>query len=251
MARRTMQAVLARCLFGVVAGAFVAAGLGAPATAQDGANESGVPSSNPGELDEDAAEAEFDRIAASLGHPGETGGGSSLTGPCGGFAYSYDADGVLIDAAVDVGDDAPPVDAFGGGQAFTSDNPFLVAAGGQVVYYGFAPRSGDGPRDHTYSLAVAGVTVADGGDPNTNLKNRNAGVIDLADELPFSFTAQVQGSGRMDSANLAPCVGEGSVEIRGNGLTDPVGLASLGVLGIGLAGLVFNARPARTWRAPA
>jgi len=240
-----------RRMLGAVATSCIALlGFGSTADAQDdGANDAGVPPSNPGEFDQDSGQAEFDRLVATVGPPAEVSGSSSLTGPCGGFAYSYDEDGVLIDAAMDAGDDAPPIDVFEGGQAFTSDNPFLLDADGQVLYYGFAPRTGDGPQDHTYSLAVAGITVADGGDPNPNLKNRNAGVIDLADELPFSFTVRVGASGQMESANLAPCDGEGFVEVRGNGLADPLGLASIGVLGLGLIGLVFNARPARTWRA--
>lgn len=224
-------------------------GIGGAALAQDdGANGAGVPPANPGEYDLDAATAEFDRLAAAVSAPAEVSGSSSLTGPCGGFAYSYDDGGVLIDAALDVGDGAPPIDVFGGGQAFTSDNPFLVDASGQVVYYGFAPRSGDGPQDHRYSIEVAGVEVASGGDPNPNLKNRETGVIDLADELPLSFSARAQVSGRMDSANLESCVGEGYVELRGNGLADPVGLASIALLGIGALGILFNARPARIWR---
>lgn len=234
----------------VAAVGLTVAGVGVTAFAQDdGANDSGVPSSNPGEYDQESAAAEFERLAATVAQPGGTSGSSSLAGPCGGFAYSYDKDGVLIDAAVDRGDGGPPIDAFGGGQAFTSDNPFLVAAEGQVIYFGFAPLTGDGPQNHTYSVSVAGVTVADGGDPNKNLKNRNAGVIDLGDELPLTFSAKVQASGEMNSENLEPCDGEGYVELRGNGLADPVGLASLGLLSVGLLGLLFNARPARTWRA--
>lgn len=242
---------LTRWMVGAVAATgLTALGLGSAALAQDdGANDAGIPSTNPGELDQDAAEAEFDRLAAAVAAPGSTSTSSSLTGPCGGFAYSYDGDGVLIDAAMDLGDESPPIDAFGGGQAFTSDNPFLVAADGQVVYFGFAPRSGAGPENHTYSLTVAGITVADGGDPNTNAKNRNAGVIDLADELPFSFSLKVKAGGEMKSDTLPPCNGEGFVELQGDGLASPVGLASIGVLGIGLLGLLFNARPARTWRA--
>lgn len=226
--------------------AIAALGIGSAVVAQD---DAGIPPSNPGEFDPDSGQAEFDRLVTTVSPPTEPGRSSALTGPCGGFAYSYDGDGVLIDAAMDAGDDAPPIDVFGGGQAFTSDNPFLVAADGQVVYYGFAPREGDGPQDHTYSLSVAGITVADGGDPNPNLKNRNAGVIDLGDELPFSLTLKVEAGGTMESANLPSCDGSGFVEIRGGGLADPLGLASIGVLGLGLVGLLFTARPARTWRA--
>lgn len=241
---------MTRWVVGATASAgLVLLGLGSAALAQDGGGAAGVPPTNPGEYDQDAGAAEFDRLAGAVTPPTEVSGSSSLTGPCGGFAYSYDGDGVLIDAAMDLGDDGPPIDVFDGGQAFTSDNPFLVDASGQIVYFGFAPRDGDGPQDHTYSLQVAGFTVADGGDPNPNLKNRNAGIIDIGDELPFSLTLRVQAGGSMQSANLAPCDGEGYVELRGNGLTDPLGLASLGVMGLGLLGLLFNARPARTWRA--
>jgi hypothetical protein len=224
-------------------------GFGPAASAQDdGANDAGVPASNPGAYDQESAEVEFDRLVANVMPTADTSDSSSLSGPCGGFAYSYDGDGVLIDAAIDLGDDGPPIDVFGGGQAFTSDNPFLLDAAGQIVHFGFAPRSGDGPQNHTYSVQVAGITVADGGDPNPNLKNRNAGVVDLDDELPFPFSARVQAGARMDSENLEPCIGDGYVELRGDGLVGPVGLASLGLLAVGLVGLVFHARPARTWK---
>ncbi len=53
-------------------------------------------------------------------------------------------------------------------------------------------------------------------------------------------------SGQSD--NLAPCVGEGNIEFIGNGLTDPVGIAAMVMLGGGLVGLLFNARPAMTYR---
>jgi hypothetical protein len=189
---------------------------------------------------------EIVELASGLA-PGSGDGSSELTGPCGGVAFSYDSDGALIDAAYDLGDDAPPQDLLDGGQAFTSGNPFLVDAGGRVTYLGFAPRSGDGPTGHDWSLSVGGVQVASGGDPNTSGKNRNAGTIDVADELPFSITAKFPASGSMTSS-LPTCTGEGHVEIDGNGLLDIPGLTGIGLAAIGLAGLLFNARPARTWR---
>jgi hypothetical protein len=172
---------------------------------------------------------------------------SSLTGPCGGFAYSYDGDGTLIDFAYDLGDGAPPQDGMDGGQAFTSGNPFVVDTSGKVTYLGFAPLSGDGPVGHTYSLSVGGVEVASGGDPNTNAKNRNAGTIFMDDELPFPITAKFSASGWMKS-NIPECRGEGHVAINGNGLLDPAGLAGMGLTLVGLLGLLFNAPPARTWK---
>lgn len=206
-----------------------------------------VPRTYPGELDDDTLDAQFQQLLDTYGDT-STGDGSSLTGPCGGMAYSYDGDGVLIDAAIDAGDDAPPIDVYGGGQAFTSDNPFRIDAGGQVVYYGFAPRAGAGPENHEWKLTIGQATVASGGDPNPNAKNRNAGVIDVGDELPLSFSAKFTAGGSMTSETLAPCDGKGHVELVGNGLLDPVGLGAMAIAGLGLLGLLFNARPARTWR---
>lgn len=174
---------------------------------------------------------------------------SSLTGPCGGFAFSFDGDRQLIDAAMDTGDGSPPQDLDDGGQAFTSGNPFVVDTDGFVTYIGFAPRTGDGPMDHTYELSVGGVQVASGGDPNPNAKNRNAGTIFMDDELPFPITAKFSASGNLKAGGTIFCEGEGHVEINGNGLGDPAGLAGLGLTLIGVLGLLFNAPPARTWKA--
>ena len=203
---------------------------------------------NADDLDPEAIEAFLETLVPFLNAEApETGGSSSLTGPCGGVAFSFDGDGNLIDSAYDLGDADPPQDLLNGGQAFTSDNPFLVDSGGKVTYVGFAPQSGPGPQDHTYSLDVAGVEVASGGDPNVNQKNRNAGTIDIGDELPFGIDVKFEASGRMDAPDFESCIGEGHVEFDGPGLLGPVGLVSMGLTAIGLAGLFF-ARPARTWR---
>jgi hypothetical protein len=53
----------------------------------------------------------------------------------------------------------------------------------------------------------------------------------------------------MQSVNLPDCVGKGHVELIGDGLLDPAGLVGIGLLAGGLIGLLFNARPARTWKA--
>jgi hypothetical protein len=53
----------------------------------------------------------------------------------------------------------------------------------------------------------------------------------------------------MTSQNLEECIGEGHVEFVGGGLISPVGIASLAVFAGGLVGLLFNARPAKTWKA--
>ncbi len=211
-----------------------------------------IPEGFAGEDDLVAGDGTFGRLIALI--PEEdvdgsfTGGGSKLTGLCGGYAYSFGADGMLIDAAVDVGDDGPPIDVLDGGQAFTSDNPFKVDTRGIVQYYGFSPRDDDGPEDHEWFIKTSGISVDKGGDPNEDMKNRNAGIVDLDKDLPVKFSAVVKVKGEMMSKNQPDCTGEGHVEFIGNGLGDPVGIAGLALLGGGIFGLLFNARPAQTYR---
>jgi hypothetical protein len=118
-----------------------------------------------------------------------------------------------------------------------------------VTYFGFDPESGDGPLNHSWYVKTSGISLDKGGDPNTNLKNRATGLVDLANDLPVKFSAKVKVEGQLTADNLPPCVGRGYVEFIGNGLTDPVGLGALALLGGGIFGLLFNARPARTWKA--
>jgi len=196
-------------------------------------------------------DATADQLLTTLEGTSTAGGGnSSLTGICGGLAFSFDEDGTLIDAAYDAGDDAPPVDLLDGGQAFTSGNPFEVDTNGDVTYYGFAPRSGDGPMNYGYELWVAGITVSsDSDEPNSNGNNRNGGTISLSDKLPVRFDAKVKAGGELtaqDGTEL--CAGEGYVSFSGNGIVSLPGLAGIGLFAIGLLGIVINARPARTWK---
>jgi hypothetical protein len=210
-----------------------------------------IPEGEPGEWDLVEGDGEFGRLVALLGQTtnvAEFGDGSQLSGVCGGYAYSYDNNGNLIDAAVDLGDDDPPIDLLDGGQAFTSSNPFKVDTRGVVTYFGFSPQVGDGPLNHTWYVKTSGISLDEGGDPNSNLKNRNAGLVDLDNDLPVKFSAKVKVEGQMTSDNQPPCIGKGHVEFLGNGLTDPVGLGALALLGGGIFGLLFNARPARTWK---
>ncbi|HEY5664504.1 MAG TPA: hypothetical protein VIS05_10760 [Ilumatobacter sp.] len=211
-----------------------------------------IPEGEPGEYDLTEGSAAFGELVETLGETTEVadfGDGSTLTGWCGGFAYSYGEDGGLIDAAIDYGDDSPPIDLLSFTQAFTSSNPFKVDTRGVVVYYGFAPESGDGPLDHSWYIRTSGISLDKGGDPNTNLKNRSTGLVDLAEDLPVKFSAKVKVEGQMTSLNQPPCIGKGHVEFIGNGLFDPIGIGALVVLGGGIFGLLFNARPARTYKA--
>ncbi len=210
-----------------------------------------IPEGDPGEYDLTEADAEFRQLVVLFNEStfvGDFGTGSQLTGPCGGFAYSYDENGERIDAAMDAGDGDPPVDLLDGGQAFTSSNPFKVDTRGVVTYYGFSPQAGDGPLNHTWFIKTSGISLDKGGDPNTIRNNRNVGLVDLDEDLPVKFSAKVKISGEMMSETLATCVGKGHVEFLGNGLTDPVGLLGLALLGGGFFGLLFNSRPAMTYK---
>jgi hypothetical protein len=211
-----------------------------------------VPEGFPGEFDLTEASAEYGQFVSALGAStavGDFGTESKLTGWCGGWAYSYDKNGDLLDAAVDVGDAGPPIDILDGTQAFTASNRFRVDPRGVVVYYGFSPESGDGPLNHSWYIKTSGVSLDSGGDPNSNFKNRNTGLVDLENDLPVKFTANIKIEGHMMSQNQPDCFGLGHVAVEGDGLTDLVGIVGLALLGGGIFGLLFNARPAYTYSA--
>ncbi len=209
-----------------------------------------IPEGAPGASDLVEGDGRFGELVSLLGESTEVadfGTESTLTGSCGGWAYSYDKDGQLLDAAIDFGDDSPPIDLLEGVAAFTADNPFMVDSRGLVQYYGFHPQNDEGPKDHEWYIKTADISLDKGGDPNSAGNNRNEGIVDLAEDLPVKFSATVRIEGRMDSANLEPCIGKGHVEFQGN-LTDPAGLAGIALLAGGTFGLLFNARPAMTFR---
>ena len=198
--------------------------------------------------------------------------GAVLLGPCGGAAISYDAKGDSLDAMVDLGDGNPPVDIYGEA-AMTAGNPFQVDSGGTVAYFGFTrnmPTLSLGAfHDHRWEIVIMGVSADDGGDPNPQDKNRNAGLMELGDLLPFQFQAKVKAQGMFvdkwgpgelpeytadDLSAFAGheiCFGEGWVQFVGDQyplFTAPGALASALAL-VGFSGILFNARPALSWRA--
>lgn len=205
----------------------------------------------PGEL---AVRMAGDAVAVTSS--GDVGGGSSLTGPCMGLALSFDGDGQLIDAAADFDPDGAPVDLWayyesGGADvraAFTAKNPFEVDVNGFVAYTGVAGTAGNGPRNHTWEITSFGQALDSGGDDNADGKNRNAGTLDLGEQLPapakLNALFRIEGSMRAD--NGFACDGSGYFATTGGA---PVLEVAGGVMVlIGGLGAVFNARPARTWR---
>lgn len=193
---------------------------GAPDNDGDGLPDEG----EPGLYDLRPAEDFFsglftENVGDSVAATGNTtevsiGGSSKLQGQCAGTAVSYDGDGKVLDAAYGIGgaENGLLVDAFGGGfneRAFTKSNPFEVQADGYVIYYGYLPSAGgDGPLDHRWEITTAGISLDKGGDPNPKLKNRNAGVADLGDNIPAAarFTGTFGVNGDMFAKNGLFCL---------------------------------------------
>lgn len=197
-------------------------------------------------------------LAAVSGDFDQGDDGSSLTGPCKGVVISYDADGNSIDAMFDRGGPEPLYDVYGN-QKMTRSNPFEVDTAGTIVYYGSSiPETF---HNHRWFLMAEGVFKDDGGDPNPRDKNRNAGSVDFGDLLPFQFTALIKAKGawvdqwgpeelpEMESYPAPNCVGEGWVQFVGpNPLATPPGVLALALAAAGFTGVLFNARPALSWR---
>lgn len=184
--------------------------------------------------------------------------GSNLTGACKGLAISYDADGMSVDAMFDAGGNDPPLDIFGN-QKMTRDNPFLVDTRGVLVYFGSSQP--ETFHDHRWFLMAEGVFKDDGGDPNPRDKNRNAGSVDFGELLPFPFTALVKAKGAwvdgwgpaelpvLETYPEPNCVGEGWVKFVGpNPFLTPPGVLAAALAVVGFSGVLFNARPALSWR---
>jgi hypothetical protein len=226
--------------------------------------------------------------------------GSMLVGPCGGLVISYDEEGLSVDAVIDRGDGQPPVDVVTGDQAFTSGNPFKIDPGGTIVYWGFTndipqlSREGEIPsidygdpnpafHDHSWTVAIMGISADRGGDPNQRDKNRNAGLVDLGEILgdisagPLDLTelnakvktrgaiidlyaqGDINGRDLPDDFDLdvitaqagggAFCYGEGWVSFTGSGPPMVATVVAAVLAAAGFAGLLFNVRPAQSWRA--
>lgn len=186
--------------------------------------------------------------------------GSALTGPCKGVVISYDAEGMSVDAMFDTGGPDPLMDIFGN-QKMTRSNPLEVDTRGVLVYYGSSQP--ETFHDHRWFLKAAGVFKDDGGDPNPRDKNRNAGSVDFGSLLPFSFTALVEASGAWvdgwgeaelpemaAGAYPAPnCVGHGWVKFVGpSPFLTPPGIVAALLAAAGFTGVLFNARPALSWK---
>ena len=184
--------------------------------------------------------------------------GSSLTGPCKGVAISYDADGLSVDAIVDRGGPEPLLDIYGN-QKMTRSNPFNVDTRGTLVYFGSSQP--ETFHDHRWFLKAEGVFKDDGGDPNPRDKNRNAGSVDFGSLLPFPFTALIAaegawvdgwGAGELPDMEVYPepnCVGRGWVAFVGpNPLLTAPGILAMLFAAAGFTGVLFNARPALSWR---
>ncbi len=219
-----------------------------------------------------ALEQTLTQIARAGGDQGLiAGSGSALKGPCMGQAWSFDADGRPLDVAFDWNRELPPVKYSSDPgeppvQAFTADDPFQVHVDGAVIYTGVAGGAADGtgPWEHDWFinmrfLGFAGTNVDSGGDPNSNYENRNAGAVNLNEDVPepAKINGLIAVNGQMDAPGTgngtAPgdqndnpflCVGAGFVETTGG---IPLSAPGAALVLLSTAGLVFNARPAKTF----
>ncbi|MEM9521133.1 MAG: hypothetical protein AAGA37_17570 [Actinomycetota bacterium] len=212
----------------------------------------------------EALEHTLGQIAAAGGDLGLFAGDeSALTGPCMGQAWSYDSDGQPLDMAFDFSRNAAPVSFADDGtlvQAFTADNPFRVDVNGAVIFTGVAGgfTDGTGPVEHDWFIKMnffgfGGTNVDAGGDPNTNGENRNAGSVNLNEDLPgpakinglISVNGSMEAPGTLDLPDVDfLCAASGFVEFEGG---FPLSAPGVAIASLATVGLLFNARPAKTW----
>jgi hypothetical protein len=220
-----------------------------PLTDTDGDGIPDIAEGQPGDVDDLAGALTLEEMIAGTDAAGIASGddaGSSLEGPCGGWVASYDSDGNALDFAMDLGTGGGPVDATGN-PAFEKSKPFLVDTGGDVLYGGFTEVVF---LDHRWKITVQGIGLDSGGDDNPKEEDANAGEVNLGDTLPFTFSALLKVNGNIrDDFGSGPniCTGSGWVEFTGGSPIVPTLLAVL-LFGGGFAGLLFNARPALTWK---
>ena len=220
---------------------------------------------------------QIQRARTDLGLVG--GSGSELSGPCMGMAWSYDSDGQPLDVAWDWDQDGPPIgfkegpfdaDELPLEPIFTSDNPFIVDVDGAVIYTGLAGGvpDGTGPLDHDWFIEInflgfAGANIDAGGDPNRSGENRNLGAVNLNEDLPApakisglvavngQMSAPNSGTGADDGTSGAVpnglpffCIGSGFVDFQGG---IPLTAPGVALVFLSTVGMLFNARPAKTW----
>ncbi|MBT5138318.1 MAG: hypothetical protein HOH36_06520 [Acidimicrobiaceae bacterium] len=185
-----------------------------------------------------------------------------------GQAWSYDSHGQPLDVAFDWNRELPPRTWNEDGnlvQAFTSDDPFIVDVDGVVIYTGVAGglEDGTGPWEHDWFimmnlLGFTGTNIDAGGDPNTGYENHNAGAVNLHEDLPdpakISGLVAVNGqihapgtdNGSRDDHNndMFLCMATGFVEFQGG---IPLTAPGVALVFLATVGLLFNARPTKTW----
>lgn len=218
----------------------------------------------------EALEYTLGQIARAGGDQGLiAGSGSALEGPCMGQVWSYDSDGQPLDVAFDWNRSEPPFSYRDDGtlvQAFTADDPFRVDVDGAIIYTGIAGgfENGTGPWEHDWFIAAnflgfTGSNIDAGGDPNSNYENRNAGSVNFNEDLPqpAKISGLVAANGQIEAPGTGNgtvtgdqnnvrflCVGSGFAEFEG-GL--PITAPGVALLFLGTVGMLFNARPARTF----
>ena len=123
--------------------------------------------------------------------------------------------------------------------------------------------AGSGPIEHDWFiklkfLGFTGSNIDAGGDPNSNGENRNLGAVNLHEDLPgpAKVSGLVAANAQMDAPSSGAegaternpsaffCIGSGFVDFQGG---IPLTAPGVALLLLSSVGMLFNARPARTW----
>ncbi len=225
-----------------------------------------IPEGEPGDFDLRPGDGRFgtvveETVAQNAAEYVSDDESSYLLYDCGGMAISYDSDGSMVDWAIGIGSNEgggptgqlidlyPPEDL--GKRAFTKSHPFLVKD--TVVYFGRMPAEGEGARNHRWNLDTAGISIDEGGDDNPDGNNRNAGEVSVSGDVPGGSFLLPSGifpvTGDLDSENGIECAGSGWIELdTGNQFLSAPGLVAGAFAIAGILGLLFNSRPAITWK---
>ncbi len=234
----------------------------------DGDGVPNIPEGEPGDLDLVPGDGRFgtqvtaEIQAAANAIAAEMDDGSTLLYDCGGMAASYDSDGNMVDWALGIGSsegggpngqliDLYPTEDIGK-RAFTKSNPFVVKD--KVVYFGRMPGEGDGARNHTWNISTGPISIDEGGDDNPNGNNRNAGEVSISEDVPGGSAVFPTGvfpiTGDLDSTNGVACAGSGWFKLEtGFPLMNAAGAVATVIGAAAIFGLLFNSRPAITWKA--
>ena len=123
---------------------------------------------------------------------------------------------------------------------------------GKVIYLGTLPRVGDGPEEHNWEIKTGGISLDKGGDPNPISRTATPArsTSERKSVQPSSSTGAFDMEAFLTSINGKTCNATGHIIFVGPfPLFTLVGGFATFFGAMGILGLLFNSRPAITWRA--